>query len=240
MAKVLLGNVRGPEGPQGPQGEVGPQGPQGPQGVAGPEGPQGDPGETGPQGPEGQQGETGPTGPQGPKGEQGEPGAQGPQGIQGEQGPKGDSGVELISEQFDATVDYTVGQYCINNNTLYKFTSDKSKGPWDETKVVATRTDLEISALNANIPPSAYVDGDTSAVIQNVERYEALIVYGTLGGVGTTIFGIMLNSSNASLHDICGETVTSRITATYDSINKSLTLSFRDHSSFRVLYYRQI
>ena len=150
MAKVLLGNVRGPEGPQGPQGEVGPQGPQGPQGVAGPEGPQGDPGETGPQGPEGQQGETGPTGPQGPKGEQGEPGAQGPQGIQGEQGPKGDSGVELISEQFDATVDYTVGQYCINNNTLYKFTSDKSKGPWDETKVVATRTDLEISALNAN------------------------------------------------------------------------------------------
>ena len=117
--------------------------------MAGPEGPQGDPGETGPQGPEGQQGETGPTGPQGPKGEQGEPGAQGPQGIQGEQGPKGDSGVELISEQFDATVDYTVGQYCINNNTLYKFTSDKSKGPWDETKVVATRTDLEISALNA-------------------------------------------------------------------------------------------
>lgn len=151
MAKVLLGNVRGPEGPQGPQGEVGPQGPQGPQGVAGPEGPQGDPGETGPQGPKGQQGETGPTGPQGPKGEQGEPGAQGPQGIQGEQGPKGDSGVELISEQFDATVDYTVGQYCINNNTLYKFTSDKSKGPWDETKVVATRTDLEISALNANV-----------------------------------------------------------------------------------------
>lgn len=94
--------------------------------------------------------------------------------------------------------------------------------------------------VNANIPPSAYVEGDTSAVIQNVEIYEALIVYGTLGGVGTTIFGIMLNSGNASLHDICGETVTSRITATYDSITKDLTLSFNNHSSFRVLYYRQI
>ena len=174
MAKVLLGNVRGPEGPQGPQGEVGPQGPQGPQGVAGPEGPQGDPGETGPQGPKGQQGETGPTGPQGPNGEQGEPGAQGPQGIQGEQGPKGDSGVELISEQFDATVDYTVGQYCINNNTLYIFTSDKSKGPWDETKVVATRTDLEISALNAKtelkLDSSRIVsthDGNFPALVEN-------------------------------------------------------------------------
>ena len=99
---------------------------------------------------------------------------------------------------------------------------------------------VRLSALNANIPPSAYVEGDTSAVIQNVERYEALIVYGTLGGVGTTIFGIMLNSGNASLHDICGETVTSGITATYDSNTKDLTLSFRDHSSFRVLYYRQI
>lgn len=172
MAKVLLGNVRGPEGPQGPQGEVGPQGPQGPQGVAGPEGPQGDPGETGPQGPEGQQGETGPTGPQGPKGEQGEPGAQGPQGIQGEQGPKGDSGVELISEQFDATVDYTVGQYCINNNTLYKFTSDKSKGPWDETKVVATRTDLEISALNAKTKTGMSVySGFTELVYGNYVQY---------------------------------------------------------------------
>ena len=181
MAKVLLGNVRGPEGPQGPQGEVGPQGPQGPQGVEGPAGPQGEPGETGPQGPEGQQGETGPTGPQGPKGEQGEPGAQGPQGIQGEQGPKGDSGVELISEQFDATVDYTVGQYCINNNTLYKFTSDKSKGPWDETKVVATRTDLEISALNANLTSEDRINIEVNVEAVSLNSAERTGIYYVTG-----------------------------------------------------------
>ena len=33
MAKILIGNIKGPKGdtgPQGPQGEIGPQGPQGP------------------------------------------------------------------------------------------------------------------------------------------------------------------------------------------------------------------
>lgn len=32
MAKILIGNIKGPQGPQGPQGEQGPVGPQGPQG----------------------------------------------------------------------------------------------------------------------------------------------------------------------------------------------------------------
>lgn len=32
MARILIGNIKGPQGPQGPQGEQGPVGPQGPQG----------------------------------------------------------------------------------------------------------------------------------------------------------------------------------------------------------------
>lgn len=59
MARILIGNIKGPQGPQGIQGETGPQGLQGIQG------------ETGPQGPQGIQGEKGDTGPQGPKGIQG-------------------------------------------------------------------------------------------------------------------------------------------------------------------------
>ena len=59
MARILIGNIKGPQGPQGIQGETGPQGLQGFQG------------ETGPQGPQGIQGEKGDTGPQGPQGIQG-------------------------------------------------------------------------------------------------------------------------------------------------------------------------
>lgn len=96
------------------------------------------------------------------------------------------------------------------------------------------------SSLNAKMLPNVFVTGETSAVLHNIARNDALIIYGTLGGSGTTIFGIMLNDDNASLHDICGVTVTSRITATYDKITKDLTLSFQYYSSFRVLYYRPI
>lgn len=59
MARILIGNIKGPQGPQGIQGETGPQGLQGIQG------------ETGPQGTQGIQGEKGDTGPQGPRGIQG-------------------------------------------------------------------------------------------------------------------------------------------------------------------------
>ena len=61
MARILIGNIKGPQGPQGIQGETGPQGLQGIQG------------ETGPQGTQGIQGEKGDTGPQGPQGIQGPP-----------------------------------------------------------------------------------------------------------------------------------------------------------------------
>lgn len=66
MAKVLIGNIKGPKGDKGEKGE---QGPQGPEGTQGPQGPKGD---TGEQGPQGEMGPTGPQGPEGPAGEIGE------------------------------------------------------------------------------------------------------------------------------------------------------------------------
>lgn len=58
MARVWIGNFKGPKGDRG---ETGPQGPQGPQGTIGVTG------ETGPQGPQGPQGVTGETGQRGTK-----------------------------------------------------------------------------------------------------------------------------------------------------------------------------
>ena len=104
MAKVLIGNFKGPKGDkgergeQGIQGEQGPTGPKGDTGATGPQGPKGDTGATGPQGPTGPKGDTGETGPQGPKGDTGETGPQGPTGPKGDtgatgpQGPQGNTG----------------------------------------------------------------------------------------------------------------------------------------------------
>ena len=60
MARILIGNIKGPQGIQGPKGDRGIQGPQGPAG------PQGEKGDTGPQGPKGDKGATGLQGPAGP------------------------------------------------------------------------------------------------------------------------------------------------------------------------------
>lgn len=59
MARILIGNIKGPQGIQGEKGDKGDTGPQGIQGIQGPqgdEGPQGPQGETGPQGAQGIQG----------------------------------------------------------------------------------------------------------------------------------------------------------------------------------------
>lgn len=67
MARILIGNVKGPKG------DAGATGPQGPQGATGATGPKGEKGDTGARGPQGIQGPQGAQGPQGPKGEPGDP-----------------------------------------------------------------------------------------------------------------------------------------------------------------------
>lgn len=92
--------------------------------------------------------------------------------------------------------------------------------------------------VNAKMLPNVFVAGDTYVVVHNVGGYDALICYGTLGNVGTTIFGITLNEGEVKLYDICGKSVISSMTATYNNNAKALTLSFGYYSSFRVLYYK--
>lgn len=103
MAKVKIGNIKGPQGNQGPKGDTGAQGPKGDTGA---QGPKGDTGAQGVQGPTGAQGPKGDTGAQGPQGKQGVQGVQGPTGATGPKGetgatgatgPKGDTGPQGVS-----------------------------------------------------------------------------------------------------------------------------------------------
>ena len=56
----------------------------------------------------------------------------------------------MISDEFDSGTSYTTGDYCIYENVLYKFTSNKSAGAWDSGKVAATNIDTELSELNSS------------------------------------------------------------------------------------------
>ena len=106
MAKVLIGNFKGPKGDKG---ETGPQGPTGATGAAGPAGPQGDPGATGPTGPQGPAGETGPAG------AKGDTGARGSQWFTG----TGVTGTATAGTVFSGSgvTSALVGDYYLNTST---------------------------------------------------------------------------------------------------------------------------
>ena len=125
MAKIFIGNVKGPKGdkgdtgpagPRGLQGPAGADGEQGPQGIQGLQGPKGDRGPEGPAGADGKEGPAGPAGPTGPEGPQGERGPAGPQGTAGE-GIQNLRRVELSfstinqeqeDENFDACISFSI------------------------------------------------------------------------------------------------------------------------------------
>lgn len=56
----------------------------------------------------------------------------------------------MITDEFSDAQSYTAGDYCIYENALYKFTSDKEAGAWDSGKVTATNIDTELSGLNSS------------------------------------------------------------------------------------------
>lgn len=56
-----------------------------------------------------------------------------------------------LSDEFSTGGTYAVGDYCIYENTLYKFTAAKEPGAWDASKVAATQIGDELSQLNGKI-----------------------------------------------------------------------------------------
>lgn len=57
---------------------------------------------------------------------------------------------DSLSDAFLEDRSYTVGQYCIYLNRLYKFAEAKAEGPWDGSKVVPVSVTQELGALNGD------------------------------------------------------------------------------------------
>lgn len=193
MARILIGNVKGPKGDAG---ATGPQGPQGATGATGPKGEKGDTGATGPQGPRGLQGEAGATGPQGPQGEKGDTGARGPQGIQGPQGaqgpqgPKGEPGDPVvrygtITAVTDATYDVELDDGTELDNVTYIVSAcDGSVG--DRCIVEQVRSD----DLTYNVVTGRF--GDNSHYVKKVTLWEGSWSSGTITVPGISKYDLLL------------------------------------------------
>ena len=54
-------------------------------------------------------------------------------------------------DKFSEAKTYAVGNLCIKDDLLYKFTAAKEAGAWDETKVKATTIEAEFEQLNGDI-----------------------------------------------------------------------------------------
>ena len=115
MARVLIGNFKGPKGDKGATGATGATGPQGPQGI---QGNTGATGATGPQGPQGPKGDTGATGPQGDKGNTGATGAT------GQRGSRWSVGTAITGTSTTATVFSGTGISDALVNDMYLNTSN--------------------------------------------------------------------------------------------------------------------
>ena len=59
-----------------------------------------------------------------------------------------DDTMNNFSDAFSEDVPYQVGDYCIFQNTLYKFIAAKAAGAWDSTKVSMTTVEAELKTLS--------------------------------------------------------------------------------------------
>ena len=59
---------------------------------------------------------------------------------------------KMVSEdKFSESKAYAIGDYCIYDNTLYKFTASKTAGAWNASVVEAVTITGELSELNSNL-----------------------------------------------------------------------------------------
>lgn len=118
-------------------------------------------------------------GPKGDPGATGATGAPGPQGEPGPQGPIGPANTSFISDAFDSSKAYSVGDYFIKDNTLMKVIEGFSAGGFNDDKVMSTLIGTELSGLNSRIDISD-VQLTADSLLKNAVKLSAGVVSGTI------------------------------------------------------------
>ena len=115
---------------------------------------------------------------------------------------------EKIANAFDSSASYAVGDLCIYNNALYRFTATKTAGAWDSTKITVTTLDAEkmrhitdLPSASAQTPPVTISSTDSLAIDHNGTEYKASIA--DVGGVITDKFGLYVPSTTGTVNIFC-------------------------------------
>ena len=119
----------------------------------------------------------------------------GAEGKQGETGPAGEVVHGNLTEAFDDTAAYAVGDYVWYSGQLYKFTAAHAAGAWDETEVEAAALADDVSHLNRHLS-DLDTDKQDKTTYQNV--------------TGTTL---TLNPAVDNTMYLCGELTELTVTA---------------------------
>lgn len=117
-------------------------------------------------------------------------------------GGGGGSGAGLVSDAFNDTRTYAVGEYCIHNNTLYRCTTAiQTPGAWDITDWQATNVGNELSTLNSNM--------------LNLIKWKAIssspAITVSANDVGTVQFNFTCDAGYKPLFIICGGASTTAV-----------------------------
>ena len=172
MARVWIGNFKGPKGDKGDKGDVGPQGPMGPQGPVGLVNSEGavefedyTSAET-----------------VLPTAEEALDGIVSGSSLKGILGSikafcknilsVGMASSELIGDAFSLERPYSAGEYVIKDNVMYRFTTDKEAGEWDETVVEPTKMAVEVQALSAKMLIVESFDPATGTLVTRTADYQ--------------------------------------------------------------------
>ena len=62
-----------------------------------------------------------------------------------------------LASVFSTSANYDVGDYCLKDKLLYRFTSAKTAGAWDSTKVTSVKVGTELKALNDKVDYSSQI-----------------------------------------------------------------------------------
>lgn len=75
---------------------------------------------------------------------------------------------DMISDAYDSTHTYNVGDYCIHEDVLYKCNTDSTTGTWDSSKWDASTAAGEIKAMFSQIEGLGHAALDISIAESNV------------------------------------------------------------------------
>ena len=91
-----------------------------------------------------------------------------------------------IGDEFNPEVDYAVGDYTIRNNKIWKFTTARPAGAWDESHVKATKILSEARELTENLQNHGKIvklldnlsvtTSEKTVTVDDITKYRYLVI----------------------------------------------------------------